>query len=73
MFGKKSQSSNDKFVMAAGKKAGNLKTPAVTKVASKPSKLPSADAMKRGTGTNQNKPLPLGKSNTFNTTKLVPR
>ena len=71
MFGKKSHSSNDKFVMSQGRKVGNVKTPAVTKVASKPSALPSADAMKRGVKVNQNPPQSKGKANTFKTTGIL--
>lgn len=81
MFGKPSRmSANEKFVMGAGRKAGNLKgngtaprTPKVTPQPMMASKLPSADAMKRGVQINQNKPQSLGKSNTFNTTKRNPR
>ncbi len=74
MFGKKSHSSNDRFVMAQGRKAGNVKSVPKAKVVSesmRPSKLPSPDAMKRGVKVNQNKPQPLGKANTFKTTGIL--
>ncbi len=83
MFGKKSHmSSNDKFVMSMGKKAGNVKVahapaasagmstrvakPSVTPVATA-KKTSNLDASKRGLSTNQNRPQSLGKANTFNT------
>jgi hypothetical protein len=74
MFGKKSHSSNDRFVMAQGRKAGNVKSVPRAKVASepmKPTKLPSADAMKRGVKVNQNPPQSKGKANTFKTTGVL--
>lgn len=78
MFGKKSSmSANERFVTNMGKKAGNLSRPLKAKMepgqGTKGSTLPSADAMKLGIKVNQNKPQSLGKSNTFNTTKRVPR
>jgi len=89
MFGR-SSSSNDKFVMAMGKKAGNIKTaraapagagkqtvrkaPPAKKVTDKGAgKLKPADKMSRGVEVYENKPQPLGKANTFNTSKRVPR
>jgi len=71
MFGKKSsQSANDKFVMAMGKKSGNLKAP-VQKQAMKPSALPSVDKMKSGVTVNRNKPQSLGRTNTFKTSGII--
>ena len=89
MFGKRS-SGNDKFVMAMGRTAGNIKTakaapsgagkqtvrkaPPAKKAMDKPAgKLRPADKMTRGVEVYENKPQPLGKANTFNTTKRVPR
>ncbi len=68
MFGKKSMRSNDKFIMGAGRKAGNVKSvprAKVVKESMKPTKLPSPDAMKLGVKVNQNKPQAIGKVGTF--------
>lgn len=65
MFGKTKQSGNDKFVMAQGRKNGNLKakmaSPGAPAKTMSVDKLPSV--LKTSTG---DKPLSKGKANTFN-------
>jgi len=93
MFGRKSsQSANEKFVMAMGQKAGNIKkiTPAkagagkqtVRKAPSAPlkkemsakgpgKKLRPQENLKRGVQVDQNRPMSLGKANTFKTSGIL--
>lgn len=71
MFGKKKMSSNDKFVMQAGRDVGNLKGRGTAKksapLKAHPTKQTSAGNMDKLTGPSKDKGMSKGQFGTFKT------